>query len=239
MLLDNGVVSRCWRRAAVAGALMAGAAGMAMAQSFDADDVFLPSPVRSVSTVPMNGDVNPYGVAFVPDHFNAGAGPLRTGDILISNFNNAKNLQGTGTTIVRIGQSGPEKLFFAGQAPLGLTTALGVLREGFIVVGNGPTKDGTSGTATAGSLLVINNQGKLVDTFANAWIQYPWDMALVDDGNSAFAFRDQCADRDSQPVEVLGERERAETAELKDHRLGLCASRRSGGAVCCADGVGL
>ena len=48
----------------------------------------------------MNGDVNPYGVAFVPDRFNAGAGPLKTGDILISNFNNAKNLQGTGTTIV-------------------------------------------------------------------------------------------------------------------------------------------
>lgn len=188
MLLDNGVVSRVWRRASIVGVLMATTAGMVVAQSFDADDAFLPSPVRSVSTVPMNGDVNPYGVAFVPDHFNAGAGPLKTGDILISNFNNAKNLQGTGTTIVRIGQSGPEKLFFAGKAPLGLTTALGVLRAGFIVVGNGPTKDGTSGTATAGSLLVVSNQGKLVDTFANAWIQYPWDMALVDDGNSAFAF---------------------------------------------------
>jgi hypothetical protein len=183
VLLDKSVV-----RWALVGALMSGAAGVSVAQAFDADDSFLPSPVRSVSTVPANGDQNPYGVAFVPDHFNAGAGPLKTGDILISNFNNAKNLQGIGTTIVRIGQNGPEKLFFAGNAPLGLTTALGVLRSGFIVVGNGPTTDGTAGTATAGSLLVINNHGKLVQTFKNGWIQYPWDMALVDGGDWAIAF---------------------------------------------------
>jgi hypothetical protein len=168
--------------------LMAVAAGMAVAQSRDADDAFLPSPVRSVSTVPGNGDVNPYGVAFVPGSFNTGAGPLQRGDILVSNFNNAQNLQGTGTTIVRISKSGPATTFFQGKAPLGLTTALGVLRAGFVVVGNGPTADGTAGTATPGSLLVVNNQGKLVQTFANAEIQYPWDMALVDGGNWAIAF---------------------------------------------------
>lgn len=181
-----------WRRALMAVSLMAIASGICVAQAQepqnDADDAFLPSPVRSVSTVPKNGDVNPYGVVFVPNNFNTGAGPLRHGDILVSNFNNVKNLQGTGTTIVRIGTSGPATLFFQGRAPLGLSTALGTLRAGFIVVGNSPTRDGTAATATAGSLLVINNQGKLIQTIKSPWIQGPWDMALVDGGTWAKAF---------------------------------------------------
>ena len=65
---------------------------------------FLPSPVQAVSTVPANGDVNPYGVAFVPNGFPGNT--LKPGDILVSNFNNAANLQGTGTTIVRIQPNG-------------------------------------------------------------------------------------------------------------------------------------
>jgi hypothetical protein len=193
---DEGALGRGHRNgwgSALAGALMVVAlatvaTGVCAAQPRDADDAFLPSPVRSVSTVPMNGDVNPYGVAFVPDNFNMGAGPLRHGDILVSNFNNVKNLQGTGTTIVRISRSGPATTFFAGTAPLGLSTALGTLRAGFVVVGNSPTADGTAATATAGSLLVINNQGKLIQTFKSASIQGPWDMALVDGGDWAKAF---------------------------------------------------
>jgi hypothetical protein len=43
--------------------------------------------------------VNPYGVAFVPQIFLAG-GLLKPGDLLVSNFNNKLNLQGTGTTII-------------------------------------------------------------------------------------------------------------------------------------------
>jgi len=86
-----------WRRALMAASLMAIASGFCVAQAqepqSDADDAFLPSPVRSVSTVPKNGDVNPYGVVFVPNNFNTSAGPLQHGDILVSNFNNAKNLQ--------------------------------------------------------------------------------------------------------------------------------------------------
>jgi hypothetical protein len=193
---NTGAVCRSGRKGygsgfakmAVVVALMAGAAVAAVAAPQDSDDAFLPSPVRSVSTVPMNGDGNPYGVAFVPDNFNTGAGPLKHGDILVSNFNNVKSLQGTGTTIVRIGKSGPATVFFPGTAPLGLSTALGTLRRGFVVVGNSPTADGTSATATAGSLLVINNQGELIQTFKNAWIQGPWDMALVDGGDWAKAF---------------------------------------------------
>jgi hypothetical protein len=50
------------------------------------------------STVPANGDVNPYGTALV----RQSEGALVKGDVLISNFNNSKNLQGTGTTIVQV-----------------------------------------------------------------------------------------------------------------------------------------
>ncbi len=161
---------------------------LAFGQRFDPDAAFLPSPVRTVSTVPPNGDGNPYGVAFIPGEFLIGTGPLRHGDILVSNFNNGNGLQGTGTTIVRVPRKGAVSVFFQGTAPLGLTTALGTLRSGLVVVGNGPTSDGTFSTATPGSLLVINNQGVLIQTITDPTIQYPWDMALIDRGDSAIAF---------------------------------------------------
>ncbi|HEX7994954.1 MAG TPA: hypothetical protein VF506_13615, partial [Streptosporangiaceae bacterium] len=47
---------------------------------------------RVASTVPANGDVNPYGVVVV----RHSQGRLHEGDVLVSNFNNSKNLQGTG-----------------------------------------------------------------------------------------------------------------------------------------------
>jgi hypothetical protein len=136
----------------------------------------------------MNGDVNPYGVVFIPPGFQSASGPLKQGDILVSNFNNSKNLQGTGTTIVRISRNGAQSLFFQGTTPLGLSTALGTLQAGFIVVGNFPSTDGTLGTATPGSLLVINNKGQLIQTITSPEIQGPWDMALVDHGSQAIAF---------------------------------------------------
>jgi hypothetical protein len=151
-------------------------------------DAFLPSPVRSASTVPTNGDVNPYGVAFIQNNFQTGSGPLQHGDILVSNFNNKNNLQGTGTTIIRIPASGTPSTFFQGTAPLGLSTGLGTLQYGLIVVANLPTTDGTAATAKPGSLLVINNQGKLVQTIAGAGINGPWDATFVDDGDRATVF---------------------------------------------------
>ena len=177
-----------WRRILIAAMLLATAPAVGLAQWAGSDDAFLPGPVRTVSTVPANGDVNPYGVAFVPNNFYTGSGPLKHGDILVSNFNNSANLQGTGTTIVRIPAGGSPSLFFQGKTGLGLTTALGTLQYGFVVVGNGPTPDGSSASAQPGSLLVIDNKGKLIQTLANAWIQYPWDMALVDQGDRAIAF---------------------------------------------------
>jgi len=156
-----------------------------------------PSPSFSDSTLPPNGDVNPYGVAFVPDGFPAG-GPLHPGDVIVSNFNNSGNLQGTGTTIVRVNNGALPTVFFQGQLGLGLTTALGVLKGGFVLVGNLPSTDG-SGTCVAesgpnqnvgqGSLLIIDQNGNLVNQLTSpSLLNGPWDLAVRDDGRRAKVF---------------------------------------------------
>jgi hypothetical protein len=143
---------------------------------------------RSVttSTVPANGDANPYGVAFVPVGFPSG-GPLAPGDVLVSNFNSANGQQGTGRTIVRI-RNGSESLFFQSTVPTGLTTALGVLRSGFVLVGNLPTNpDGTINGP--GSLLVIDRYGsKVSELKSKALLDGPWDLTVLDGGSWADVF---------------------------------------------------
>ena len=148
----------------------------------------LPLPPPVVSTVPSNGDVNPYGVVFVPRSFGA-KGLLHAGDILVSNFNNKANLQGTGTTVIRVGADGQPSLFFQGQPGLGLTAALGLVRYGFVFVGNLPTTDGTSATAQPGSLLILNSNGKQVGQLVNPdFVNGPWGMAIHDAGDTARVF---------------------------------------------------
>jgi len=145
------------------------------------------------STVPENGDENPYGIARVPQS----KGSLVQGNILVSNFNSSANLQGTGTTIVQIAPDGTTSLFaqidastLPGPCPggVGLTTALSVLRSGWVIVGSLPTTDGTSATAQAGCLLVLNSSGKVVETFYGSLINGPWDMTALDAGSSANLF---------------------------------------------------
>lgn len=151
------------------------------------DKPFLPGPVRVVSTVPANGDVNPYGVAFVPATFPAG-GTIHPGDVIVSNFNASSNAQGSGTTIVDVPANAPVSLFFQGAAPLGLTTALTVLRKGFVLVGNFPSPDGTCESASEGSILVIDKNGNLISTITDPTIQGPWDSAMLDEGDHAKLF---------------------------------------------------
>ena len=136
------------------------------------------------STVPANGDVNPYGVARVPRT----VGKLVEGRVLVSNFNNAANLQGTGTTIVQMAPNGSMQLFAqidpsAVSCPggIGLSTALVALRSGFVVVGSLPTSDGTAATAQAGCLLVLDSNGHVVETISGHHINGPWDMTAIDD----------------------------------------------------------
>jgi hypothetical protein len=146
------------------------------------------SPMVNATTVPANGDENPYGVAFVPKGFAAG-GLLSPGDVLVSNFNDSDNLQGTGTTIVSVTPAGVTSPFYQGPAGEGLTTALGVLRNGFVLVGNVPSSDGTSATVGQGSLIVLDRSGNKVAEFQDpSLLDGPWDLTVVDNGGSATVF---------------------------------------------------
>jgi hypothetical protein len=148
------------------------------------------APNVNANTSPTNADENPYGVAFVPQGVATG-GKLVAGDILVSNFNNSSNLQGTGSTIVEIAPNGSQTPFFQGPKGmnLGLTTALGVLKNGFVLVGNVPTTNGKFSTIEQGSLLVLNKNGQIVANLQDpVKLDGPWDLALVDDGNTAIVF---------------------------------------------------
>jgi hypothetical protein len=147
----------------------------------------LPFPTIVESTIPGNGDVNPYGVAFVPKDF-PGGGLLHPGDLLVSNFNNNQNTQGTGTTIIKVTPGGQTSLFFKGTAPLGLSTGLAVLKKGFVLVANCPTTGGAMPMAQPGSLLLINSHGQLINTIISPMIQGPWDFTVQDDGNNVKVF---------------------------------------------------
>ncbi|MFY9932849.1 MAG: hypothetical protein WAK82_33090 [Streptosporangiaceae bacterium] len=141
------------------------------------------------STVPGNGDVNPYGVAVVP----RSTGDLNQGSVLVSNFNDKANVQGTGTTVVQVSPSGHRSLFasvgrhLAGcPGGVGLTTALTVLRSGWVIVGSLPTQGGT--ISGAGCLIVLDQRGHVRETFAGHGINGPWDMTGLDLGHQAVLF---------------------------------------------------
>jgi hypothetical protein len=145
------------------------------------------------STVPANGDINPYGIVLVP----ASTGHLLAGNLLISNFNDKANNQGTGTTIVQITPAGKQSLFAAisahalpGSCPggVGLTTALSVLPGGYVVVGSLPTTNGKSATAKLGCLIVLDSSGKPVSTISGPQIAGPWDMTSTTQGNVTTLF---------------------------------------------------
>jgi len=164
---------------------------------------FLPSLLIS-STIPANADLNPYGVAFVPEGF-PGNGLLLPGDILVSNFNNTTNAQGTGTTIIKFTPStngaiapavppdtmpptpGNAITFFT-SSQIGLTTALGVLKAGFVLVGNLPTSGGV--ITTGASLQVIDCNGNPVGSpiVDSTLLDSPWDLTINDEGDFAQVF---------------------------------------------------
>jgi hypothetical protein len=136
------------------------------------------------STVPKIGDLNPYGVAVVTHSRDR----LHRGDVLVSNFNNKANTQGTGTTIVEVSPNHTVRVFaqisaahLPGACPggIGLTTALSVLGNDWVVVGSLPTVAGNPATSKAGCLLVLNSQGRVVETFHGHGINGPWDMTAV------------------------------------------------------------
>jgi len=145
------------------------------------------------STVTENGDLNPYAVVVAP----VSAGKIKKGDILVDNFNNQSNLQGTGTTIIIINRASKSVSLFAKlpqnlpQCPggIGLTTAMTMLSSGWVIVGSMPSTDGTTATKGAGCLLVFDANGKLTTVWKGSRINGPWgNMAVIDKVSTASLF---------------------------------------------------
>ena len=144
------------------------------------------------STVPDSGDQNPYAVVVAP----VTSGKIQKGDVLVDNFNNSSNLQGTGSTIMNYNPTTKTTSLFA-QIPaqvdcpggVGLSAAMTMLKTGWVIVGSAPSKDGTAATRGAGCLIVLDSQGQVQGTFHGENINSPWgNMAVQDRGSTATLF---------------------------------------------------
>jgi len=149
--------------------------------------------VTLTSTVTDNGDLNPYAVVVAP----VSAGKVQKDDVLVTNFNNVSNLQGTGGTIIAYNPSSKKTTLFASlpqrlpQCPggVGLGTAMTMLKSGWVIVGSTPSTDGTTRTKGDGCLLVLDSNGQLVATWTSPNINGPWgNMAVIDKGTTATLF---------------------------------------------------
>jgi len=145
------------------------------------------------SAVPSNGDQNPYAIVVAP----VSAGKIQKDDVLIDNFNDTNNLQGLGTTIVRYTPSTKKMELFAAiprhlpECPggIGLTTAMTMLKSGWVIVGSLPSQDGTTSTKGQGCLVVLDSQGSVAGVIAGPNINGPWgNMAVIDNGTTATLF---------------------------------------------------
>jgi hypothetical protein len=139
------------------------------------------------------GDVNPYAIVVAP----VSAGKIHKDDVLVDNFNNISYLQGTGGSIVDYDPATRKTTLFAQlpqhlpQCPggIGLTTAMAMLKSGWVIVGSTPSKDGTTATKGDGCLLVLDSSGKLVAAWTGPTINGPWgNVALQDNGATATLF---------------------------------------------------
>ncbi len=143
------------------------------------------------STTPQNGDVNPYAIWPV----TADLGSMHSGDVLVDNFNNKSNNQGTGTTIVDVHPDKSVSVFASIPANLpgctggvGLTTAMVVLKDGWVIVGSLPSTDGKIDTSAAGCLIELNPTGQVAGVVTGDYLNGPWDAVVDDQGDTATLF---------------------------------------------------
>jgi hypothetical protein len=125
------------------------------------------------------------------------AGMIEKDDVLVTNFNNAGNLQGLGTTIVIWRPSTKKLLTFTklprkmAQCPggIGLGTAMTMLTSGWVIVGSAPSDDGTTATLGAGCLIVLDPRGQVAAVWTGEDINAPWgNIAVADNGATATLF---------------------------------------------------
>jgi hypothetical protein len=170
--------------------------GIAVGQGASLPDAFLAGLHKHTlltSSIPANGDENPYALIVAP----VTEGSVRQGDVLFDNFNNRRNFQGTGTTIMQYDPTTKATRMFANvpadlkscPGGVGLTTAMTMLKSGYVIVGSMPSRDGTTATLGQGCLIVIDPAGTVVGTITDPQINGPWgNIAAIDHGDTATLF---------------------------------------------------
>ncbi len=159
------------------------------------------------STVTDNGDLNPYAVIVAP----VTSGRIQKDDVLVDNFNNISNLQGTGTTIVGYRPSTRDTYLLA-KLPqtlpncpggVGLTASMTMLTSGWIIVGSTPSRDGTTATKGSGCFIVLDSRGRFITAWSGAQINDPWgNLATIDHGTTATIFASQAGDGLPSPAVI-------------------------------------
>ena len=172
------------------------AAGAGLPASADSTGSYLAGLHKHVllgSMIPGNGDQNPYAIFVAP----VSSGAVKAGDVLVDNFNARSNYQGTGSTIMDYDPATRQTRLFASipakldgcPGGVGLTTAMAMLKSGWIIVGSAPSTDGTTKTLGQGCLIVLDANGKIAGTITGPDISDPWgNMAVIDNGTTASLF---------------------------------------------------
>lgn len=119
------------------------------------------------STVdPTNGDQNPYGL----DVAKIDAGKLKRGDLVVCNFNNSANVQGTGTTIIALHPT-------VGSTPRHITQNAAL--NGCDEVALGPTDAIWASAFSANDNPIVGPDGTLFTTLAGGPWHSPFGQAFA------------------------------------------------------------
>ena len=122
--------------------------------------------------------------------FPAG-GPLKAGDILVTNFNSSSNLQGTGSTLVSISPAANNPCSTRGQRDR-LVLGAGGLEARLRDRGEYTATYDSNGNLESvgnGSLTILNRFGHVAATLTDPnLIAGPWGVAINDQGNRAQVF---------------------------------------------------
>ena len=122
------------------------------------------------STVdPSNGDVNPYGLVYVESK-PFGKSILQKGDLVVCNFNDKANVQGTGTTVEYMSS-------IPGSKPTQLTQSSSLLGCASLVINS--FDEVFSADSGAKDAVGDNSNGKIVQTLKSSLLVEPWGSAYV------------------------------------------------------------
>ncbi len=115
---------------------------------------------------PVTGDVNPYGLAVAP----ITNGKIDAGDLVVCDFNDKQNVQGTGTAIVSIGPA-------IGSKPRHIVDAK--VLEGCDAIALAPDDTIWPADFVANNAPIVTPGGKILTTESNGPWHGPWGEAFV------------------------------------------------------------